>query len=67
MQTLIVPLSAPEACDANRFGPKAANLADLGQAVVTLDPGLSFGTGQHPTTSFCLEQLVQFWPSPTHS
>jgi ribosomal protein L11 methyltransferase len=30
-----------------------------GQAVVTLDPGLSFGTGQHPTTAFCLEQLVE--------
>jgi ribosomal protein L11 methyltransferase len=29
-----------------------------GQAVVVLDPGLSFGTGQHPTTAFCLEQLV---------
>ncbi len=29
------------------------------QAVVVLDPGLSFGTGQHPTTSFCLEQLVR--------
>jgi ribosomal protein L11 methyltransferase len=29
-----------------------------GQAVVVLDPGLSFGTGQHPTTSFCLQQLV---------
>ncbi|MEI9962215.1 MAG: 50S ribosomal protein L11 methyltransferase [Limisphaerales bacterium] len=28
------------------------------QAVVVLDPGLSFGTGQHPTTSFCLHQLV---------
>ncbi len=28
------------------------------QAVVVLDPGLSFGTGQHPTTHFCLEQLV---------
>ena len=28
------------------------------QAVVILDPGLSFGTGQHPTTRFCLEQLV---------
>ena len=31
-----------------------------GQAVVTLDPGLSFGTGQHPTTRFCLEQLVRY-------
>lgn len=29
-----------------------------GQAVVILDPGLSFGTGQHPTTGFCLRQLV---------
>jgi ribosomal protein L11 methyltransferase len=29
-----------------------------GQAVVVLDPGLSFGTGQHPTTSFCLEEIV---------
>ena len=31
-----------------------------GQAVVVLDPGLSFGTGQHPTTSFCLRQVTQF-------
>lgn len=30
-----------------------------GQAVVVLDPGLSFGTGQHATTSFCLRQLVK--------
>lgn len=29
-----------------------------GQRVVVLNPGLSFGTGQHPTTRFCLEQLV---------
>jgi ribosomal protein L11 methyltransferase len=29
-----------------------------GQAVVVLDPGLSFGTGRHPTTAFCLRQLV---------
>jgi ribosomal protein L11 methyltransferase len=28
------------------------------QAVVVLDPGLSFGTGQHATTSFCLKQIV---------
>ena len=32
--------------------------AKKGQSVVVLDPGLSFGTGQHPTTAFCLEQLV---------
>ncbi len=29
------------------------------QAVVILDPGLSFGTGQHPTTSFCLSEIVK--------
>jgi ribosomal protein L11 methyltransferase len=28
------------------------------QALVILDPGLSFGTGQHATTSFCLRQIV---------
>ena len=31
--------------------------AKPGQAVVTLNPGLSFGTGHHPTTLFCLKQL----------
>jgi ribosomal protein L11 methyltransferase len=29
-----------------------------GQQVLVLDPGLSFGTGRHPTTAFCLRQLV---------
>lgn len=29
------------------------------QAVVILDPGLSFGTGQHPTTAFCLNEIVR--------
>jgi ribosomal protein L11 methyltransferase len=29
-----------------------------GQALVQIDPGLAFGTGQHPTTSFCLEEIV---------
>jgi len=33
--------------------------ARKGQAVVVLDPGLSFGTGQHHTTRFCLTQLVK--------
>jgi ribosomal protein L11 methyltransferase len=32
--------------------------ARKGQAVVVLDPGLSFGTGQHPTTEFCLGEIV---------
>lgn len=29
-------------------------------ATLVLDPGLSFGTGQHPTTRFCLEQIVKW-------
>jgi ribosomal protein L11 methyltransferase len=33
-----------------------------GQRVVVLEPGLSFGTGQHPTTRFCLEQIVALRP-----
>ena len=28
------------------------------QAVVVLDPGMSFGTGQHPTTAFCLGEIT---------
>ena len=31
-----------------------------GQAVVLLDPGLSFGTGNHPTTYYCLSQVATF-------
>jgi len=39
-----------------------------GQALVVLDPGLSFGTGQHPTTSFCLQQLTSaLKPAPASS
>ena len=34
-------------------------LPRAGQAVVVLDPGLSFGTGQHPTTAFCLSEIVR--------
>lgn len=32
--------------------------AKRGRAVVILDPGLSFGTGHHATTRFCLEQVA---------
>jgi ribosomal protein L11 methyltransferase len=31
-----------------------------GQQILVLDPGLSFGTGQHPTTEFCLRELVRW-------
>jgi len=34
-----------------------------GLVEITLDPGLSFGTGHHPTTQFCLEELVRLRPS----
>ena len=36
----------------------SARRARKGQATIILDPGLSFGTGQHPTTAFCLQQLA---------
>jgi phosphoenolpyruvate synthase/pyruvate phosphate dikinase len=39
MQPLIVPLSSSEAADANRFGPKAANLATLGHAGLPIPDG----------------------------
>jgi ribosomal protein L11 methyltransferase len=31
-----------------------------GQHKIVLDPGLSFGTGQHPTTLYCLQELVHY-------
>lgn len=34
--------------------------AKPGQRVIVLDPGLSFGTGHHATTSFCLREIVRF-------
>jgi pyruvate,water dikinase len=37
--SLILPLSALEACDASRFGPKAANLAALGRAGLPVPGG----------------------------
>ena len=33
-----------------------------GQAVVILNPGMSFGTGHHATTLFCLKQLAECMP-----
>jgi pyruvate,water dikinase len=40
MEQLIVPLSAREASDASRFGPKAANLAALGSAGLPIPEGI---------------------------
>jgi pyruvate,water dikinase len=39
MSQLVVPLSAAAAADAGRFGPKAANLAALGQAGLPIPDG----------------------------
>jgi pyruvate, water dikinase len=39
MKQLVVPLSAAEAADAGRFGPKAANLAALGHAGLPIPDG----------------------------
>ncbi|RJP61332.1 MAG: 50S ribosomal protein L11 methyltransferase [Candidatus Auribacter fodinae] len=30
------------------------------EIVITCDPGMAFGTGQHPTTRFCLEVLDEY-------
>ena len=48
---------------AMRFGgrlwvcPRHERVADPQAVVVTLDPGLAFGTGTHPSTALCLEYL----------
>lgn len=33
-----------------------------GRAIITLSPGMAFGTGTHATTSTCLEMLEEFVP-----
>ncbi|HTV40020.1 MAG TPA: 50S ribosomal protein L11 methyltransferase [Candidatus Sulfotelmatobacter sp.] len=37
------------------------------QATVVLDPGLSFGTGRHPTTAFCLSEIARHSPRGTQA
>jgi pyruvate,water dikinase len=41
MESLVVSLNSPEASDAKRFGPKAANLAALGRAGLPISGGFA--------------------------
>jgi len=41
--------------------PTHASVDAADAVVVTLDPGLAFGTGTHPTTRLCLEFLDEFF------
>ncbi len=51
-----------------RFGksllvkPDWSKVQCAGGEVVILNPGLAFGTGQHATTKFCLQQIVKYRP-----
>lgn len=36
-----------------------------GEVAITLDPGMAFGTGLHPTTRGCLELLQELQPMPS--
>ena len=47
MRELIVPLASREAADAERFGPKAANLARLGHAGLPTPGGFCVDAGAY--------------------
>lgn len=47
MHSFVVPITAPEATDAGRFGPKAANLARLGQAGLPIPAGFCVDAGAY--------------------
>jgi pyruvate,water dikinase len=49
MQQYVYPLTAPEATDASRFGPKAANLARLGQAGFPIPGGFCVDAAAYRT------------------
>ena len=45
--------------------PVWENSPDNGRATILLEPGLSFGTGDHFTTRFCLEQIDRLFAQDT--
>src|SRR5687768_11121242 len=61
MTHLIVPLSSREAADAGRFGPKAANLAALGQAGLPIPDGfcLDVQAYRHQVAALGLEKAAR--------
>lgn len=40
--------------------PTWENVEDTGRTILSIDPGMAFGSGTHETTQLCLEQLEQF-------
>jgi ribosomal protein L11 methyltransferase len=45
-------------CQSARVCPTGQEQYQAGTVCLTLDPGLAFGTGTHPTTALCLEWLA---------
>ncbi|MBI4190223.1 MAG: hypothetical protein HY525_06755 [Betaproteobacteria bacterium] len=49
MEQLVIPLTTPEATNASRFGPKAANLAALGRAGLPIPDGFCLDAAAYRT------------------
>src|SRR5438270_5669971 len=47
MEQFIFPITAPEAIDAERFGPKAANVARMGAAGLPIPDGFCLGANAY--------------------
>src|SRR5689334_12235521 len=66
MRQLIVPIASPEAADASRFGPKAANLARLGHAGLPIPDGFCVDADAYrrQLAAACLEAHLRRIDSP---